>query len=50
MATTISKDLKKQSITIDKFGNIISDIKAEDGKSEMQQRQEQRARRLGLIK
>jgi S-adenosylmethionine hydrolase len=50
MSTTISKDLKKQSITIDKFGNIISDIKAEDGKSEMQKRQEQRARRLGLIK
>lgn len=50
MATFISKDLKKRSVTIDKYGNIISDIKADDEKSEMQQKQEQRARRLGLIK
>lgn len=50
MSTSISKDLKKETVTIDKFGNIISHIKADDEKSELQQRQEQRARRLGLIK
>lgn len=50
MATAIAKNLKKQSVSIDKWGNIISDIKAEEGKTEMQQRQEQRARRLGIIK
>ena len=48
MATTISKNLKKTSIVIDKFGNVISSSSAETKAEEMKRKQEERARKLGM--
>lgn len=51
MATIISKNLKKQTVIIDKNGAVVSDTaNNKDGKSNIQIMQEQRARRLGLTK
>lgn len=48
MATYISKNLKKTSVTIDKYGNIISEITSDSKADEMKQKQELRAKRLGF--
>ena len=46
MSTTIAKNLKKTSVEIDKFGNIISEVTPE--MDALEEKKKARARRLGF--
>ena len=46
--TFIAKNLKKTSIEIDGFGNILSQTSSQSKADEMKQKQEARARKLGM--
>lgn len=48
MGTYISKNLNKTSVTIDKYGKIISKVTSTSAADEMKQKQELRAQRLGM--
>lgn len=48
MSVTVSKNLKKESIKIDKQGNIVSRSSSNDMNEEMKRKQDERARKLGF--
>jgi hypothetical protein len=49
MSTTISKNLKKTSIKVDRWGNILEHHQAESKQDEMKRKQIERAKKLGMI-
>lgn len=44
----VSKNMQKESIVIDKHGNVVSRTFSNNRADEMKRKQEERARRLGL--
>lgn len=48
MTVTISKQLKKESIKLDKGGNIISRSNSDNPNEELKRKQEERAKKLGF--
>lgn len=48
MSVTISKQLKKESIKLDKGGNIISRSNSDNPNEELKRKQEERAKKLGF--
>ncbi len=48
MSVTISKNLKKESIKLDKNGNIIERSSSDNANEEFKKKQEERAKKLGF--
>lgn len=48
MSVTVSSQLKKESIKLDRNGNIIERSNSENKNEEMKRKQEERARKLGF--
>lgn len=48
MSVTVSSQLKKESIKLDKNGNIIERSSSENKNEEMKRKQDERARKLGF--
>ncbi len=48
MSVIISKQLKKESIKIDKNGQVVSSSNSENANEEMKRKQEERAKKLGF--
>lgn len=48
MSVTVSSQLKKESIKLDRNGNIIERSNSENKNEEMKRKQEERAKKLGF--